>query len=111
MEIPGYPNHLTMIYGKPGLIPCNTGFPGATVELYEESFPKKKITEQDGAVFDPHEGFVIQNVTSAFDGLFKCNVSVGNVTYNMTFTLLINSKFILHTLYFVFVNSDAVVMR
>ncbi|WAQ97904.1 VGFR1-like protein [Mya arenaria] len=89
MNIPYYPNYLSLIFGHRGIIPCKTGYANLSVELYKVSHPSKQMFPTDGVVFYPHRGFVIENVTSSNDGIYTCNTTVGNDTKAMTFTVVI----------------------
>lgn len=67
--------------------------PSFNVTLENVKHNPEILGEEDGVVFDPIHGFIIERVGSNFDGLFKCIADVNNKTYDRIFTIMIEGMY------------------
>ncbi len=93
------PNHLLIPMcllvpikqGRPVTIPCRLTHPHATVNLVKE--PDTEMPLDDGLTYNPRTGFHIIFPTSAFNGLFRCDATLGNKTDSLEVGLMFKRKY------------------
>ena len=94
MDIPYYPNFLSLTYGKKAIIPCGTSNPSYNVTFMCECHKPKPLGPEDGIMFDPRDGFIIAKTEHSMDGLYKCFTTVNNQTFVRIFTFVIEGEYL-----------------
>ena len=82
---------VTIKEGSPATIPCRLTNPNVTVKLVKESGQEMPV--DDGLTYDPRIGFHIIFPTSAFNGLFRCDATLGNKTDSLEVGLMFKRKY------------------
>ncbi|XP_045205164.2 vascular endothelial growth factor receptor 1-like isoform X2 [Mercenaria mercenaria] len=90
VDLPYYPNHLTLYMNRGFTVPCQTSSPDISITFRCECHNPKPLGPEQGVVFDPKWGVRIETVDGSFDGLYVCETTIGNFTYKRTFTFLIH---------------------
>ena len=92
--------HLSIKQGRGAIIPCRVIDPKTTVKLmktpeYEYvKVPETEIPVQDGLTYNPRIGFRIRYPSSDFNGMFRCDATLGNITDSLKAALMFKGRYI-----------------
>lgn len=67
--------HFEMVYLRPkqrAVVPCRVTNPQAKVSLHREVPPEEITTNNTLVIYDPTKGFVLQNPSKEYQGVFYC---------------------------------------
>ena len=73
-----------LIQGRRAVIPCWVSDPSVEVHFLKDSYlpeDQDPLGPEDGVIWDPRQGFIIENPNKNFDGLHKCTTDTASVNF------------------------------
>ena len=92
--------HVSIKQGRRAIIPCRVIDRKTTVKLvktpeYERvKVPESEIPVHEGLTYKPNIGFRIRYPTNVFNGMFRCDATLGNTTDSIKVALMFKGRYL-----------------
>ena len=92
--------HVSIKQGRGAIIPCRVMDPKTTVKLVKTpEYEYVKVSENEmpvheGLTYDPRIGFRISYPTNEFNGMFRCDATLDNVTDSLKVALMFKGMYL-----------------